>query len=289
MTNDKNILKIIEQWAGEKIADRQTVGGGSIANAQKIRLKSGRELFLKTGAQDRRMFEKEASGLGELRKSGAIRVPEVLLVTDDFLLLEYIPTAQPRGEFFERFGRQFAQLHRLTTNSFGFYEDNFIGSTVQKNIPSVNAASNWTGFYWEYRLDFQFRLAEKNGFADAEMRQFFQKLENKINEILSGSEEPPTLLHGDLWSGNFLADSQNQPVLIDPAVYYGHREADLAMTKLFGGFDASFYDAYRESYPLPDGYHYRENIYKLYHVMNHLNLFGRSYYDQAIRLIKFYF
>ncbi len=289
MTTNEKIQKTIEQWAGETITSRRMVGGGSIADAQKIRLKSGREFFLKTGAQDRRMFPKEANGLRELRKSGAIRVPEALLVTDELLLLEFIPAARPGGGFFERFGRQFAQLHRLSADSFGFYEDNFIGSTVQLNIPLAGAASDWVKFYWENRLAFQFRLAEKNGFADDEMRKLFQKLENKIDGILLGSEEPPALLHGDLWSGNFLADSQNQPVIIDPAVYYGHREADLAMTKLFGGFDAGFYAAYRECFPLPAGYDYRENIYKLYHVLNHLNLFGRSYYDQAIHLMKFYF
>ena len=120
------------------------------------------------------------------------------------------------------------------------------------------------------------------------MKEGINELGNKIEEILSGSEEKPALLHGDLWSGNYMPDENGNACLIDPAVYYGHREADLAMTKLFGGFDSNFYSAYNEAYPLKDGWRYRENIYKLYHVLNHLNLFGWGYYSQAISLIKSY-
>ena len=135
---------------------------------------------------------------------------------------------------------------------------------------------------------YQYKLAEKNGYATQELRAGISKLENKIEKILAGSEESPSLLHGDLWSGNYMIDENGDACLIDPAVYYGHREADLGMTKLFGGFNSEFYKSYNENYPLPDGYDYRENIYKLYHVMNHLNLFGGGYYSQAISLINYY-
>ena len=120
------------------------------------------------------------------------------------------------------------------------------------------------------------------------MRKLFNKLSGKIEGIIAGSEERPTLLHGDLWSGNYLAAENGDPVVIDPAVYYGHREADLAMTKLFGGFEPAFYDAYNEANPLPHGWQERENIYKLYHVLNHLNLFGAGYYSQAVAILRYY-
>lgn len=143
-------------------------------------------------------------------------------------------------------------------------------------------------FYYNKRLLFQYRLAERNGYATAALRNGISKLESRIHTILSGSEELPCLLHGDLWSGNFLCDSLGNPVLIDPAVYYGHREADLAMTRLFGGFPETFYRAYDKEYPLAAGYFYREGLYKLYHVLNHLNLFGTGYLGEAESILKFY-
>jgi len=132
------------------------------------------------------------------------------------------------------------------------------------------------------------QLAEETGNSSSELRKAIAVLENKIDEIVVDNGEKPSLLHGDLWGGNYLTNNDGFACLIDPAVYYGNREADLAMTKLFGGFDSNFYRAYNESFPLPDGYEYRENIYKLYHILNHLNLFGRGYYSQAMSLISYY-
>jgi fructosamine-3-kinase len=149
-------------------------------------------------------------------------------------------------------------------------------------------ALNWTEFYFNKRLLYQYNLAEKNGYAGEELQRAFSQLENKIYLVLKDSNAIPSLLHGDLWSGNYITDETGNACLIDPAVYYGHREADLAMTKLFGGFDNRFYSAYNEEYPLDNGYEFRENIYKLYHVLNHLNLFGTAYYQQALSLIKYY-
>ncbi len=177
-------------------------------------------------------------------------------------------------------------MHRTTSSNFGFYEDNYIGSNIQKNINNDN--SNWIDFYFNNRILFQYKLAEKNGYATEEFKSNIKKIESSISKILGGSEEHPSLLHGDLWSGNFMVDENGDACLIDPAVYYGHREADLAMTKLFGGFNSEFYISYNDEWKLKEGYQYRENIYKLYHVLNHLNLFGMGYYSQAINLMKSY-
>lgn len=176
-------------------------------------------------------------------------------------------------------------MHKHASDNFGFYENNFIGSNPQINLPQKN---NWIEFYWENRLLFQYKLAEQNGYVNSEFKKSFAEFERRVPIILEGSEEKPCLLHGDLWSGNFMIDENGDPVLIDPAVYYGHREADLGMTKLFGGFDSAFYESYNETYPLPEGLEFRINIYKLYHVMNHLNLFGTGYLPQTISIINLY-
>ena len=168
------------------------------------------------------------------------------------------------------------------------FEDNFIGHTLQLNIPNNEQATNWTKFYFENRLLYQFKLAESRGLSSASLKNAFKQIENKIEAIIKTNDTVPALLHGDLWSGNYLADKNGSPVILDPAVYYGHREADLAMTKVFGGFSPSFYEAYHETYPLADGHEYRENIYKLYHILNHLNLFGMGYHGQAISLLQIY-
>ncbi|PID55669.1 MAG: fructosamine kinase, partial [Ignavibacteriae bacterium] len=166
----------------------------------------------------------------------------------------------------KKFGRQFTELHKNNGSSFGFFEDNFIGTTDQINVPQND---NWVEFYTENRLMYQFRLAENNGYVKDELKEGIKFIEKNIEKILKGSEELPTLLHSDLWGGNYIVDQRGNTCLIDTAVYYGHREADLALTKLFGGFNAKFYSAYNKEFPLKDGWEYRENIYKLYHILNH--------------------
>lgn len=288
MNLNPEILKRIEAWAGEAVVDARSLGGGCIADAQQIRLASGRRCLLKSGVDHPEMFRTEANGLRELARAGALRVPEVYLQESGFLLLEFIAPGTPGRDFFERFGRAFAQLHRFQAAEFGFYEDNFIGATPQRNRPTLATATHWPAFYYEHRLLFQYRLAERNGRLSEALRRDFRSLETNIENILAGSAEPPCLLHGDLWSGNFLVDEGGNACLIDPAVYYGHREADLAMTRLFGGFDETFYRAYQEAWPLPPGFEYREDLYKLYHVLNHLNLFGHSYLARAEALLRRY-
>lgn len=274
----------IESILNEKIILGSSVGGGCMANTTKIKTQSGKMFFLKSGLSGN-IFFCEANGLKELSQTNTIRIPEVIAVDENFLLLEYIERGNLSDNFFEKFGQMYALMHRCQTSIFGFYEDNYIGATPQLNVPSDEESNNWTAFYFNKRLLYQYRLAEQNGYVTSRLKNGFMKLESKISAILSGSEEPPCLLHGDLWSGNYMCDENGNPVLIDPAVYYGHREADLAMTKLFGGFSPAFYRVYLEAYPLPDGWEYRENIYKLYHVMNHLNLFGPGYLSEAEQLL----
>ena len=281
-------MPFIESILNEKVVSSSSVGGGCIADSRKIITESGREFFLKSGNEKKRMFRCEANGLKELAKVQCVRIPQVVAVDDDFLLLEYIPQGSRSDRFFEEFGQNLAQLHRFQSARFGFYEDNYIGATPQLNIPDREEEKDWTAFYFNKRLLYQYKLAEKNGYVTPRLKSSFSKLESKISSILTGSEEPPCLLHGDLWGGNYLCDKAGKAVLIDPAVYYGHREADLAMTKLFGGFTQDFYNSYNQEYPLPEGRQYRENIYKLYHVLNHLNLFGTGYLFEAEQILESY-
>jgi len=289
MISEEKIKVKLEQKLNSKIISFTSLSGGCISDAYKITTNDNSNFFLKYNYQSASndMFIKEANGLKELTKANAIRIPEVLGFDENYILLEYIPTGNRRKNFFEEFGQRFAVLHKFTSDNYGFYEDNYIGSNPQKNIPEQKEKSNWVNFYFNKRILFQLQLAEKLGNSTEELRKGILKLENKIEEIIS-SNEKPSLLHGDLWSGNYMVDENGSAVLIDPAVYYGHREADLGMTKLFGGFSSEFYKSYMETFPLEDGYEYRENIYKLYHVLNHLNLFGGGYYSQALSLIKYY-
>jgi fructosamine-3-kinase len=280
----KNTTQKLEEELFQKIDLITPLGGGCIGNAMKVTTENGNQYFVKS-YENSKMHHCEANGLNELKTANSIRIPRVLKVNDNFLFLEYIESSKPAANFMGKFGQQMAQLHKNTTTKFGYFEDNFIGSTDQINVPQN---VNWAEFFLENRIIYQFRLAEKKGYSTEELKSGIKLLEKRIYKILDGSEEQPTLLHGDLWGGNFIVDQRGNPCLIDPAVYFGNREADLAMTKLFGGFDSQFYGAYNEEYPLKEGWEYRENLYKLYHILNHLNLFGNSYYKQVISLIEYY-
>ncbi len=281
MNKDLN-LKLADVL-NESIVSERSVGGGCIADSSIITTASGISYFLKTNCE-KGVFKCEANSLKELAGSAVIKIPEVIAVDDDFLLLENISSGQRRKDFFSHFGKQLALMHKVQKAKYGFYEDNYIGASIQKNTYSLS----WTDFYFTNRLLFQYKLFEHKGNVTSELKSKFSKLEDKIQDILGDVNEPPVLLHGDLWGGNYLVDNVGNPVLIDPAVYYGHRETDLAMTKLFGGFTKEFYEAYNEINPLTEGYAYRENIYILYHVMNHLNLFGSGYYQQTLDLMNYY-
>ena len=280
----------IEKKFAEPIKSTVTVSGGCIANSCKLKLSSGREFFLKQSRGDSSSsFASEARGLEELRQSGVVLVPEVVDKGSDFLLLEWIEVGKNSSDSsMEELGRQLAELHSFRGDKFGFVEDNYLGDSPQSNLTSTAGKDNWAIFFAGNRLHFQAELAKKKGYATPEIRGLLDVLIEKIPDLLSGTEEKPSLLHGDLWRGNYLIDVDGWPWLIDPAVYYGHREADLAMTSLFGGFTKTFYSAYESAFPLVPGYSEREPLYQLYHLMNHLNLFGTGYYGQVLSILKRY-
>ena len=280
----------LENFLSEPIKSASSVSGGCIADSRKLQLESGKIFFLKQlRASSSGAFDAEELGLEELRKSGTVNVPEVVFKGPDFLLLQWIEAGYSRSSSsMEMLGIQFAELHRYRGKKFGFSEDNLLGDTPQSNKPSKEGSLNWAVFYAENRLEFQTSLAVKNGYATTELRNMMENLIKKFPDLISGTEEEPALLHGDLWSGNYLIDERGIPWLIDPAVYYGHREADMAMTSLFGGFSNSFYSAYKSAYPIAPGYAEREPLYQLYHLLNHLNLFGTGYYGQVISILRRY-
>lgn len=284
---DEDLKHTLELHFHDKITSQKAVGGGCIAVATIFTFSSGEQVFVKTGFSNG-MFLNEANGLKELAKANAVRVPKVYIANPHFVAMECIQPAPKVAHFFETLGQQFAQLHRYSSSNFGFYEDNFIGSNPQMNIANGVEKTSWPQFYFNKRLRYQFEMACSKGYANSAFRSAFKNIENNIEQILQGSVEPPSLLHGDLWCGNYMEDEKGQPVLIDPAVYYGHREADLAMTTLFGGFSPEFYMAYQNEYPLKEGWEYRQNIYKLYHILNHLNLFGSSYFGESLQLMQCY-
>jgi len=270
------------------------VGGGCIAQARVATFEDGSKVFVKCAAGAPEMFRREAEGLRALAAARAIRVPDVLAVDEQALVLEMIRQAPKKRGFAEAFGQDFAMLHRHRGKACGFARDNFIGSTRQLNEPldgpwdqAADDGSTWPEFFMERRLRFQVRLATSQGHSH-ELEHLLDRAELRIIELLSAAKEVPGILHGDLWSGNFIVDDRGEACLIDPAVYYGHREADLAMTRLFGGFEPAFYSAYAEAWPLAAGHEDRLPIYQLYHVLNHLNLFGGGYFAQSKRILQQY-
>jgi fructosamine-3-kinase len=229
-------------------------------------------------------FEAEAAGLEELARAGALRVPRVLAVGrgggPTFLALEWIELAPLHRASAVELGRRLARQHRVIADEFGWHRDNHVGATPQSN----RGGRDWTGFFCNQRLRAQFELARANG-HDGRLQERGATLLERAAEFFVDHRPAASLLHGDLWSGNVGEDERGTPVMFDPAVYYGDREADLAMTHLFGGFDTGFYSAYEAEWPLAGGAAQRVDLYNLYHVLNHLNLFGGAYRHQAEALI----
>ncbi|NJD31209.1 MAG: fructosamine kinase family protein [Gammaproteobacteria bacterium] len=260
------------------------VGGGSINECLRWPSREG-PLFVKLAAVDRLpMFEAEADGLRELASAEAVRVPRVLGcgVGGDraFLVLEWIESGRTSTRCEALLGEQLARQHRVVAGEFGWHRDNTIGSTPQHNDPD----RDWVRFFTQRRLGFQLSLAARNGYG-GRLTDRGALLCERVNAFFERYRPVPSLLHGDLWGGNWAADASGQPVIFDPAVYFGDREADIAMTRLFGGFGASFYAAYEAAWPLEPGADERCTLYNLYHVLNHLNLFGGGYLGQAQRMI----
>ena len=277
----------IKQWFETNygaIESFTSASGGCINNGGTI--ESGKEkYFLKYNSSSNlpNMFKAEATGLDLLRKS-ELYIPKVIDVFEgleyDALLLENVTKSVPNGNFWSDFGYKLAAMHHITKEFYGLDHNNYMGSLPQEN----EFVENWINFFIVRRLMPQVSLANSKGYFNNSQTSQFEKFYKKLPELLN--VEIPALVHGDLWSGNFIINHHGDPVLIDPAVSYSHREVDLAMTKLFGGFDQQFYEAYLEAYPTVCGLEDRMDIYNLYPLLIHLNLFGAGYYSQVMHIIS---
>ncbi|MEO8086907.1 MAG: fructosamine kinase family protein [Bacteroidota bacterium] len=277
----------LSTYAGGEIAIVECipVSGGCINRCFRLQTSSG-NYFLKYNEANLypRMFEVEACGLELLRHANAVEVPGTITYGEinnlSYLLIEWVETGQRIKNFWSDFGSKLAGLHRAASDSFGLDGDNYIGSLVQSN----HQHNNWIDFFIHERLEPQIKLAADNGTIGNGMIKQFDILFLKLHKLLSN--ERPALLHGDLWNGNYVVNPRGEATLIDPATYYGQREMDLAMTKLFGGFDPEFYEAYNESFPLEKGFESRIDIHNLYPLMVHVNLFGGGYADQVMGILR---
>jgi len=287
MTLWQTISEHIAQTAGRPFSANtpNPVGGGCINAAYSIE-GNGQRYFVKVNAAEGvSMFEAEAAGLNEIAATRTVKVPQPLCLGSadgsSYLVLEYIEMGSGGNAAAQTLGRQLAALHRASVPRFGWSIDNTIGSTPQLNAWS----DSWPDFWRERRLGYQLDLAARNGYGGGLQRKGEQLLA-RIEAFFHGYAPTPSLLHGDLWGGNWAVDGDGSPVIFDPAVYYGDRETDIAMTELFGGFSAGFYAAYREAWPLQQGYAVRKTLYNLYHILNHLNLFGGGYQRQAEQMME---
>jgi fructosamine-3-kinase len=275
---EAGVKAAIGEALGGPVAGARRISGGDINEAYEIALADGRRLFAKTNRRSPHgMFAAEARGLAWLAEARALRVPQVVAASSEdagpqFLVLELVASGAPAPDFDERLGLGLAALHRAGAPGFGLDHDNFIGRLAQDNT----RAPGWASFYRARRLEAQLGLAVDGGLATPRMRRGFERLWGALDGLV-GPPEPPARLHGDLWGGNLLCDERGHPCLIDPAVYGGHREVDLAMMRLFGGFGGRVFDAYRAAWPLADGHRERLTLYQLYPLMVHVNLFGGSY------------
>ena len=262
------------------LAAVQALGGGDINSAYRLRGQD-RSYFVKLNRHALAdMFEAELHGLEEINRTETVRAPTPIVTgvagTEAFLVLEYMGFGASTPKAHRQLGRQLAELHGQKQPYFGWHRDNTIGST-----PQINTCSDdWIEFWRHQRLGFQLQLAAQNGYRGRLQTQG-EKLCGALGGLFVGYRPKPSLLHGDLWAGNSATDRDGRPVIFDPACYYGDREADIAMTELFGGYSREFYQAYHENWALDVGYSVRKTLYNLYHILNHLNLFGGGYQRQA--------
>ena len=279
-----------------KIAQTDRLSGGDINKAYGLTLTTGQHIFMKANAKDNAaFFTAEAAGLQAIADTHTIGTPRILCCgTDDgedvgysFLLLEYIQSAGRRSDYWEVLAQELAAMHSVpelvegALHQYGFPQNNFIGARPQNNTWS----DSWITFFRDQRLAPQFRDADS--YLTPADRTKITKLLDNLDCFLVEPEHP-SLLHGDLWAGNVMCGPDGKAMLIDPACYIGHREADLAMTQLFGGFPQAFYEEYKKAAPLQPGYEERRDLYNLYQLLNHLNLFGPSYLDPVLSIVEEY-
>ena len=278
------------------IAHTDRLSGGDINKAYGLTLTTGHKIFMKANAKENApFFTSEALALSAIESTKTIKTPGILCTGTDpgedagysFLFLDFIEPSRKIKNYWETFGHELAAMHNAETEKFtggtkfGFLQDNFIGERKQENHNS----DSWTAFFRDSRLSPQFKAADS--YFDESDRKKITKLLDHLDEFLV-EPESPSLLHGDLWNGNAMCGSDGKAWLIDPASYVGHREADLAMTELFGGFPEDFYQAYKEANPLETGYEERRDLYNLYHLLNHLNMFGSGYLNAVKSILEEY-
>lgn len=285
MSRWQSIAEQIGQVTGQSFSVKQErgLGGGSI-NAAFLLSGDHARYFVKTNKAGRQsMFQAEAEGLREMAASHTVRVPEPVCYGDDqrqsYIVLEYLDMGGRADQ--SVLGEQLACMHQATAKQFGWRMDNTIGATHQPNA----WRDSWLDFWRDQRLGFQLQLAAKNGYG-GELQSLGEKLLVDMPKLFSGRKILPSMLHGDLWGGNVAGLTDGTPVIFDPAFYYGDREADLAMTYVFGGFNRDFYASYQNVWPLDDGFALRKTFYNIYHIINHLNLFGGGYHGQSIHMLE---
>ena len=275
---------IIEKWMDKTLIEVTPLFGGDINQVYRLRFSDG-ESVLKLNDRNRypAMFEKEATGLKKIAATGC-RAPRVLKTFSEgnhqFLILEFIEQERPESEFWERFGRRLALLHSARSASFGWEEDNYIGSLEQRN----ESREKWTDFFIDFRIMPLVEKAREKGLLTQSHSRQFEDLFKRLPQLVP--QEAASLIHGDLWSGNLMCGIGMEPVFIDPAAYFGHREMDLAMTRMFGGFDRRFMNSYNEALPLEPGFEQRVDLHNLYPNLVHLVLFGRSYLGNIERALR---
>jgi len=284
----QGFLENLSNLLDSKVKNIQPVSGGDISSAYVIKT-SSKNFFLKVNSNDNalEMFLSEEKALKTIASTNTIAIPKIVACSsfhnDSFIMMEYVEAKSPSSNDLVLFGEQLAQLHMKDSVEFGFDSDNFIGSLHQSN----KKHNKWNDFYIEERLYPQLQLAKSKGLIQANEIPSSDKMKDVCLSYFKNVK--PSLLHGDLWSGNYLISSKGIPYLIDPAVYYGHHEVDIAMSKLFGGFGESFYDSYHSIIPNNEFTESRIELYQLYYLLVHLNLFGRSYYHSVNNLLRKYF
>ena len=287
-----NFIRAFEPTLKELLRSKEalqfdSVGGGSINHAYRVKA-GGKSVFVKLNQPKAYpgMFAAEERGLNLLRAKSPFQIPEVLKTGETpelaFIVMEFIEAGVPREDFWEGFASNLAEMHRHSHDSFGLDHDNYIGSLPQVNSPS----DSWAEFYTAMRLEPQLRMARDKGLVDVTLSKSFNRLFTIMERLWPA--EPPALLHGDLWSGNFMCAASGDATIIDPAVYYGHREMDIAMSQLFGGFHKSFYAFYHEHFPLENGWVERISLGQLYPLLVHVNLFGGGYVQQLRSCLRPY-